>query len=128
MHNHPSGDPFPSEADLRLTRRILEASRILLIQLVDHVIIGASAPGRSSYFSFKEAERYWMTPFFKDEDNGSTELAEVLPRYSLARRREDKSKRFCRLTSLAWSIRGSLLNVSCLRALACQPGLKPAES
>jgi DNA repair protein RadC len=54
VHNHPSGDPAPSEADLRLTRRILEASRILQIQLLDHVIIGAPAPGRSSYFSFKE--------------------------------------------------------------------------
>jgi len=54
VHNHPSGDPSPSEADLRLTRRILEASRILLLQLVDHVIIGAPAPGRSGYFSFKE--------------------------------------------------------------------------
>ena len=39
---------------MRLTRRILEASRILLLHLVDHVIIGAPAPGRSSYFSFKE--------------------------------------------------------------------------
>jgi DNA repair protein RadC len=55
VHNHPSGDPSPSEADLQLTRRMLEASRILLLQLVDHVIIGAPAPGRSSYFSFKEA-------------------------------------------------------------------------
>ena len=54
VHNHPSGDPSPSEADLRLTRRILEASRILLLQLVDHVIIGTPAPDRSSYFSFKE--------------------------------------------------------------------------
>jgi DNA repair protein RadC len=54
-HNHPSGDPNPSEADLRLTRRILEASRILQLHLVDHVIIGAPASGRNSYFSFKEA-------------------------------------------------------------------------
>ena len=55
VHNHPSGDPSPSEADLRLTRRILEASRILLLKLLDHVIIGSPAPGRSSSFSFKEA-------------------------------------------------------------------------
>jgi DNA repair protein RadC len=55
VHNHPSGDPAPSEADMRLTRRILEASRILQLQLLDHVIIGAPASGRSSYFSFKEA-------------------------------------------------------------------------
>jgi len=55
VHNHPSGDPSPSDADMRLTRRILEASRILELHLVDHVIIGAPAPGRSCYFSFKEA-------------------------------------------------------------------------
>jgi DNA repair protein RadC len=54
VHNHPSGDPSPSEADMRLTRRILEASRILQLHLIDHVIIGSPAPGRSSYFSFKE--------------------------------------------------------------------------
>jgi len=50
-----TGEPSPSEADIRLTRRILEASRILRLQLVDHIIIGMPAPGRSSYFSFKEA-------------------------------------------------------------------------
>jgi DNA repair protein RadC len=54
VHNHPSGDLSASEADIRLTRRILEASRILQLHLVDHVIIGTPAPGRSSYFSFKE--------------------------------------------------------------------------
>jgi DNA repair protein RadC len=54
VHNRPSGDPSPSDAGLRLTRRINEASRILQLQLIDHVIIGAPAPGRSSYFSFKE--------------------------------------------------------------------------
>jgi DNA repair protein RadC len=55
VHNHPSGDPSPSDADLRLTRRINEASRILQLQLIDHVIIGSPAAGRSSYFSFKES-------------------------------------------------------------------------
>jgi len=40
---------------MRLTRRILEASRILQIHLLDHVIIGAPAPGRSSYFSSRKA-------------------------------------------------------------------------
>ena len=55
VHNHPSGDPSPSEADLRLTRRLLEGSRILQLQFLDHVIIGTPAPARSSFFSFKEA-------------------------------------------------------------------------
>src|SRR5260221_2068295 len=54
VHSHPSGDPSPSEADLRLTRRIVEASRILQLQLIDHVIIGSPAPGTNSYFRFKE--------------------------------------------------------------------------
>ena len=40
-HNHPSGDPEPSEEDVLLTKRLLESSRILGIRLVDHVIIGS---------------------------------------------------------------------------------------
>jgi DNA repair protein RadC len=55
VHNHPSGDPTPSEADLRLTRRLVEAARILQVNLLDHVIIGLPQPNRSGYFSFKEA-------------------------------------------------------------------------
>ena len=54
-HNHPSGDPSPSEADIRLTRRLSEAARILQIQFVDHVIVGTTTPSRTPYFSFKEA-------------------------------------------------------------------------
>ena len=50
-----SGDPSPTEADLRLTRRIVEAGKILQLQLIDHVIIGSPSPGRKSYFSFKGA-------------------------------------------------------------------------
>jgi DNA repair protein RadC len=46
---------FQPKADMRLTRRIVEASRILQVHLVDHVTIGAPAPGRNDYFSFKEA-------------------------------------------------------------------------
>jgi DNA repair protein RadC len=49
VHNHPSGDATPSEADIRLTRRINEASRILDLKLMDHVIIGTPAPSRAPY-------------------------------------------------------------------------------
>jgi DNA repair protein RadC len=48
-HNHPSGDPTPSEEDLAITRRLLEAGRILGIDLLDHVVVA-----RDSYASFKE--------------------------------------------------------------------------
>lgn len=39
-HNHPSGDPTPSEDDLALTRRLVEAGRLIDIEVLDHVIIG----------------------------------------------------------------------------------------
>ena len=55
VHNHPSGDPTPSDADRRLTIRIAEAARILQVSFLDHVIIGAPTQGRSPYFSFKES-------------------------------------------------------------------------
>jgi DNA repair protein RadC len=54
VHNHPSGDPSPSQADHTLTRRLREAAELLQIKLLDHVIIGAPAEGRLPYFSFKE--------------------------------------------------------------------------
>jgi DNA repair protein RadC len=55
VHNHPSGAPAPSDADLRLTRRIAECARMLQVQFVDHLIVGSPQDGRSGYFSFKEA-------------------------------------------------------------------------
>lgn len=54
-HNHPSGDPAPSEADRLLTLRLKEAAALLQIPLVDHVIIGAPGPGgKRGYSSFRE--------------------------------------------------------------------------
>ena len=40
-HNHPSGDPTPSEADIRVTRDMIRAGQLLKIEILDHVIIGA---------------------------------------------------------------------------------------
>lgn len=54
-HNHPSGDPSPSEADRKLTMRLAEAARLLQIKLMDHLIVGSPDGGRKPYFSFKEA-------------------------------------------------------------------------
>jgi DNA repair protein RadC len=55
VHNHPSGNPTPSEADIRLTRRLTEGARILQINMLDHVIVGRPFDGQPGYFSFKEA-------------------------------------------------------------------------
>jgi DNA repair protein RadC len=48
-HNHPSGDPEPSEDDITITKRLIEAGKILGIAVTDHVIIS-----KSGFFSFKE--------------------------------------------------------------------------
>jgi DNA repair protein RadC len=55
VHNHPSGDPSPSDADRRLTRRLKDAADLFNIHFVDHLIVGVPAEGRSQpYFSFRE--------------------------------------------------------------------------
>ena len=46
VHNHPSGDPTPSQADIRLTRELVEAARHMKITVHDHVIVGTQ--GRTS--------------------------------------------------------------------------------
>jgi len=42
VHNHPSGDPTPSGADIQLTRRLVKAGDVLGIEVIDHVVIGDS--------------------------------------------------------------------------------------
>lgn len=49
IHNHPSGDPTPSQADLATTRRLVDAGNLLGIPVIDHIIIGDG-----TYVSFKE--------------------------------------------------------------------------
>ncbi len=49
VHNHPSGDPEPSEDDLEITKRLVESGKILGIEVVDHIIIA-----KTGFFSFKE--------------------------------------------------------------------------
>lgn len=49
VHNHPSGDPSPSEEDIRLTKRVAEAGSLIGIRTLDHIIIGDN-----SYISFRE--------------------------------------------------------------------------
>lgn len=48
-HNHPSGDSEPSEDDLTITKRLVEAGKILGIEVIDHIIIT-----KNGFFSFKE--------------------------------------------------------------------------
>jgi DNA repair protein RadC len=54
MHNHPSGDPSPSQADRQLTKRIVEFADVLGIRMLDHVIAGTGVGDSEPYFSFRE--------------------------------------------------------------------------
>ena len=49
MHNHPSGDPTPSREDIEVTKRMVEAGKILGVDVIDHIIIG-----ENSFASLKE--------------------------------------------------------------------------
>jgi len=48
-HNHPSGDPTPSNEDLNITKILKDGGELLRIELLDHIIIGDN-----NYISFKE--------------------------------------------------------------------------
>lgn len=55
MHNHPSGESEPSQADIRVTRDLIRAGQLLKIDVVDHVIVGSgchSSLRALGYFSF----------------------------------------------------------------------------
>jgi DNA repair protein RadC len=54
-HNHPSGDPTPSEADIKVTRDLIRAGQLLKIDVLDHVILGRSTKERpKDYVSLRE--------------------------------------------------------------------------
>ncbi len=54
-HNHPSGDPTPSEADIRFTRDIVRAGKLLKINVLDHIILGRRTTERGKdYVSLRE--------------------------------------------------------------------------
>jgi len=55
VHNHPSGDPTPSEADIKVTRDLIRAGQLLKIEVLDHVIIGRRTTERQKdYVSLRE--------------------------------------------------------------------------
>ena len=50
VHNHPSGDPSPSDADIKVTRDLIRAGQLLRIEVLDHVILGRSTEERPKDF------------------------------------------------------------------------------
>ena len=54
VHNHPSGDPTPSDEDVEVTRKLIDAGKMINIQVLDHVIVG------NDYFSLKEKANHLL--------------------------------------------------------------------
>ncbi|RHP45668.1 MULTISPECIES: JAB domain-containing protein [unclassified Clostridium] len=52
VHNHPSGDPSPSDADIKITERIAMAAKVCGVDMCDHIIIAGAR--KNAYFSFRE--------------------------------------------------------------------------
>ena len=57
VHNHPSGDPAPSAADVQVTRQLREAAKAVDIELLDHIVVGRATadPQGRGYYSFRES-------------------------------------------------------------------------
>ena len=53
-HNHPSGDPTPSKEDIDITRRLVDAGKILGIPVVDHLILGRASDTTPGFVSLRE--------------------------------------------------------------------------
>jgi len=59
-HNHPSGDPTPSDADIKVTRDLIRAGQLIKIEVLDHVIIGQPSPERTrDYCSLREGGYFY---------------------------------------------------------------------
>lgn len=55
-HNHPSGDPSPSSEDIRITRQLVKAGKVMNIQVMDHIILGEPVDaGDVGFLSMREA-------------------------------------------------------------------------
>jgi DNA repair protein RadC len=56
LHNHPSGDPTPSEADIKVTRDLIRAGQLVKIEVLDHLVVGRPDPNANfkGYCSLRE--------------------------------------------------------------------------
>ena len=60
-HNHPSGDPTPSDADIRVTRDLIRAGQLLKIDVIDHIILGQRSTGQPKDFASLRELGYFHT-------------------------------------------------------------------
>lgn len=58
VHNHPSGDPTPSENDRKITKKLVFATKQMDMNLLDHIIIGSEGKGYYSFYEDSQIEKY----------------------------------------------------------------------
>lgn len=61
VHNHPSGDPTPSEADIKATRDLIRAGQLLKIDVIDHIVLGKATTERPDGFMSLRELGYFYT-------------------------------------------------------------------
>lgn len=62
VHNHPSGDPTPSESDIKVTRQAIAAGNVMKIDVLDHIILGQPSPDRSkAWVSLRELGYFYTS-------------------------------------------------------------------
>jgi DNA repair protein RadC len=61
MHCHPSGDPMPSDADIKVTRDLIRAGDLIKIEVKDHIIVGKpSVDGGKDFSSLREMGYFYQ--------------------------------------------------------------------
>jgi len=62
IHNHPSGDPTPSEADIKVTRDLIRAGQLLKIEVLDHIVMGQpDGDSNKGYSSLRELGYFYSS-------------------------------------------------------------------
>ena len=84
VHNHPSGNPMPSEEDIKVTRDLIRAGQILKIDVLDSIIMGRATPSRPRDFCSLREQGYFC-------DN--SQPAATAPRAKPCRRKKSKARR-----------------------------------
>lgn len=88
MHNHPSGDPTPSQEDIELTEKLVAVGELVGIGVLDHIIVGEG--GTYNYFSFRENDMLHPSKqiFQIIDDTHTKKRAAVAEKKTVRRRRK----------------------------------------
>lgn len=91
IHNHPSGNPMPSEADIKVTRDLIRAGTILSVDVLDHIIMGRATPSRPRDFCSLREQGY----FYDNSQPAATAPQTSPPKPKKTASRLIRNPKFC---------------------------------